>query len=195
MNSGCIITSKDPSYSSHNTDSQDATATGVVHNGVLYMMAESQVAGAERGQDISSVIYPILEKQIMDHMSDIFVQDCQGTQEVIAQDYFKRLKLKNKHLKFFPYKKPPVKGTKNKTERAQIILAELFRLKKIKVHWSCVRMIAEIMRTTQTFDFLDTLIQIVSVGNFDVLSSAYKTKKRQHSKKNTRRILNKTTGY
>lgn len=195
---GCVITSKDPSYSSQHTDSQDATATGIIQDGILYMIAESQVAGAKSGQDISSVIYPILKQQVDKYNSDIFVQDCQGTQEVIAQEYYKNLKVDHPRLKFFPYKKPPVKGAKGKAERAQLILAELFALNKIRVHWSCIRMIEEITRVSHTFDFLDTLIQIVSVGNFDMLSDAYKNIKKHSGVRKKRRHMkniNRTTGY
>ena len=82
------------------------------------------------------------------------------------------------NMKFAPYTGQKASGTKSKVERAQMFLAELFLMGKIRVHWKQQRLIDEILRHTKTFDFLDTLVQIVAIINdFEVASNVYKSRK------------------
>jgi len=178
LKSGCVVTSKDPSYSSSHAKSLDATATGVVSDGALFMIHAQQVAGASGDNSIDDVIFAPILDQIDKYASDVFIQDAQGNQKVLAQIYARRLKELYPNIKCVPYTKPPVSGTKSKSERAQVFLSDLFNMNKIRVHWRQQRLIDEIMRTTLTFDFIDVLIQVVAiVEDFDYWSSIYKNRK------------------
>jgi hypothetical protein len=200
---GCVVTSKDPSYSSANNKSKDATATGVIaKDGCLYILEETEIVGAEIGE-IDNTIYPIILNHINKYNSDLFIQDAQSNQSVLAEIYGRKLQQTFKNLEVNYYTKPPVSGTKNKAERAKIVLGELFRLGKIKIHWSCIKTINDIKGKTKSKDFLDVLIQIAAYGDFeDVGNYFYNTKKYRmanilsmDSKRRSKKIINKVAGY
>lgn len=179
LNSGCVVTSKDPSYSSSHTKSLDATATGTISDGVLYMMYASQVAGASEGEEISEIIFQPIIDQVRKFQSDWYIQDAQGNaQKFVFQAFKRRLKEEFPNMKFAPYTGQKASGTKSKFERAQMFLADLFLMNKIRVHWRQQRLIDEILRISQTFDFLDVLNQIVAIiSDFDMAGSTYKARK------------------
>ena len=82
------------------------------------------------------------------------------------------------------------KNLKNKAERAMFYLAELFGSGRLKVHHSQKRLIDEIMRRNQGYDFLDTLIQVACL-NLDAISGLYT--RREEIKPIARRRKSKKT--
>ena len=168
IDNGCVITSKDPSYSklhkSWDSDcSKDTTITGAVFNGKLFLIDEDQMLGGD-----SDELYKPLYRQVYDHYSDVVVLDAQGTQMIFADVVNKRLREDIEHRFLFKYYKKPKQTTQGKAERAALIVGELFKMKTVFIHWKCKRLIAEIVRDTAGFDFLDCIIQICS-WDFNIL--------------------------
>ena len=168
-----VVVSKDPSYSVLNKTweddkSKDTTITCYVNDGTIYVVDFEQLLGGQ-----NDLLFSTLKSQVEKHEADVFVQDCQGTQENLALDFHKQLQVSgHRHIQFVPHKGGKNKNLKSKAERAMFFLAELFGSGKIKVHHSCNKLIDEILRRSQGYDFLDTLIQVANL-NLDAVSELY----------------------
>jgi len=172
-NQSGVVTSKDPSYSVINKTwesdcSKDTTITCYVNNGTIYVVDSKQLLGGD-----NQLLFSTLKSQVEKHGSDVFVQDSQGTQGNLALDFHRQLRaLGHKHIQLVQHKGGKNKNLKSKAERAMFFLAELFGSGKIKIHHSCSTLIDEIMRRSQGYDFLDTLIQVACL-NLDAISELY----------------------
>lgn len=157
----CVITSKDPSYSTNNKTfgsnvSKDSTITGAVFGEVLYIYEAEQLLGGANEE-----IYEPLLQQVERNQSDVVIVDAQGPQSAfvsVLQQWLERdLPL---HPHFISYTKPSNLTSVSKAERAMMVLSTMFAMGKIKIHHSCLGLIAEIERETKGWDYLDTLIMI-----------------------------------
>ena len=177
IDAGCVITSKDPSFSKLNKTwdsncSKDTTITGSVLGDSLYVIDEHQLLG---GDDME--LYLPLRNQVEKNYSDIVVMDAVGPQRIFTQICHKRLMQDIGHDFVFKFHKKPKNDTSvGKAERAMFVLGEMFRMGRILVHWKLKRLIAEVERHTTGYDFLDTLIQICSY-DFNILESVGKTRR------------------
>jgi len=160
-NNGCVITSKDPSYSTNNKTwgsnvSKDTTITGVVYGDVLWIYEADQLLGGSNEE-----IYAPLRNQADRNESDVIIVDAQGTQSAFVDVLEQWLERDLDYLPtFIKYTKPSSLTSGGKAERAMMVLSTMFNMGKIKVHHSCLSLIAEITRETQGWDYLDTMIMI-----------------------------------
>ncbi len=176
VNNGFVVTSKDPSYSKLNKTwtsdcSKDTTITASIIDETMYIIQESQLLGGDPTE-----LYIPLKSHVENNRSDMIIIDAQGTQMYVADTLFNKIK---EDFTWEPYCRPHKKSeatSKGKANRAMMSLSELFNTGKIKVHYSCTRLIDEILRNTTGYDFLDTMIQICSVDP-RILSTAEKKSK------------------
>jgi hypothetical protein len=181
--SGCIVSSLDPSYSNKNksegSDCSTATLiTGVIAGSynsdkVLYVYDVWQKLGwdldsMEESQQALRQMYNVYSDNIAQEEVDWTVCDSQGTQKATIQDYFSRL---TKHIKpnlrCSYHEKGSLMSNKGKAEKATFVLQEKFANGQIKIHWSLKPAIDQIMRRNSGFDVLDVLIQLCLPANID----------------------------
>jgi hypothetical protein len=171
---GCVITSKDPSYSTTNKSwgsnvSKDTTITGVVFGDCLYIYEAEQLLGGSNDE-----IYRPLLTQVERNQSDVVIIDAQGTQKAFVSVLEQWLERDLDYLPhFIKYTKPGNLTSSSKADRAMMALSTMFNMGKIKVHHSCLGLIAELQhsclgliaelqRETRGWDYLDTMIMIFS---------------------------------
>jgi len=181
--SGCIVSSLDPSYSNKNkskgTDCSTATLiTGVIAGSynsdkVLYVYDVWQKLGwdldsMDQSQQALNQMYQTYSNNISQEEIDWTVCDSQGTQKATVQDYFYKLKNNIKpSLQCSFHEKGSLMSTKGKVEKATFVLQEKFNNGQIKIHWSLKPAIDQIMRRNSGFDVLDVLIQLCLPANID----------------------------
>ena len=199
MKEACIVTSKDPSYSILNKGrndggSRDVTITGAYYKECFYVFYAEQLKGGD-----NNTIFEPLYNQVNQFKSDVIIQDAQGTQKnyaVLFNDMLvKRGIGHNFYYKY--YTKAKQASSVGKAQRAALVLGEMFRMNRIKIHSSLTKMIGELERHTKGYDYLDTLIMMVSLDTYvltDIASEKQYVVKdivRNNEPWNT----NSTTGY
>ena len=199
MKNGCVITSKDPSYSTVNKrkgdgKSRDVTLTGSIMNGILYVFHTEQLLGG----DDSTIFRPLLE-QVQRFKSDVVVQDCQGTQKNFGIRCNQNLKANGvKHRYSFAfYTKAKQNNSVGKANKASMVLSEYFRMGLIRVNSSLHGLIAELERRTKGFDYLDCLLMIFSLdfNSMEALAESNRHVVKDIVRNNHHEVINKTVGY
>lgn len=206
INKYCVIVSKDPSYSIINKEndpraSKDVTITVGVKDDVFYLFDEFVQLGSDlNSQDApNTLLTPVLD-QIKRNNADVYMQDTFAQQGVLFQYFISRI------AKEVPWTVVPMKydkssrgGTLSKAQRAQMVLGELIKMGKIRVHYSCTKAIAQLSRSDVGFDIIDALVQVCSrmpeIYNMIPVRKMMRSTTTKVIRRQVRRPLFETTGY
>jgi len=181
MATGGVIICKDPSYSIKgktwdSSCSKDTTVSAKIKPDGVYYIEGDQLLGGTTQQ-----LQQVLNNQARITKPDVFVCDAQGTQFNTASDFYRNLSENlDTAILFKPYKASNLhedsKHLSGKANIAQAVLGSQFAGGVIRVHYKLKRMIKEIKRETQGFDFIDTMVMVdAQSALFSYLSNKTKT--------------------
>ena len=200
---GANIISKDPSYQDKGKDmsssvSKDTTIAGTFYKGTRYITGAIQEAGAPTQ---SRQIMPILDLD-RHAKTDVLVIDSASYQFYIVEGIFDKLKTVNWAERYGIWYEYYKKSNQSKVQLANEVLGSMFSSGLIKVHWTLLGLIKEIMRDTQGFDYLDALIQLCSLDMIRLNGISMTKQYMNEGEKNKNLqpqgnsdILFRTTGY
>lgn len=209
---GAVILSKDPAYSKKNKmdnddKSRDATVRIVFKDNVFYVTG----AKSDFGNDtVEGQVKPFVELSSM-YKPDFFVMDSRATQVFVSNtvfDYIKEHVFPDDYeIQYILYTKAKDSDTQKKAMVIQSVLSVLFTSASIMVHWSLVDVVNQILRVNGGFDFLDAIVQAISINRATLDNVAYIKEMdkvamlRKHNvknnlqKQNKNNIIFRTTGY
>ncbi len=204
-----IIISKDPSYSSKNKSIGDGQSNDVVlrcvfRDGVYYFTGSYSETGNLSLEGQKRGIITLTQQDYPDFVTI----DSHGTQIFVTEQIFGSLKdMEYKdltYINYIPYTKMKESSTPGKAQTIQAVLSAMFQAGAVRVHWKLGNVIAQIMRDNIGFDFLDAMVQVMSISVDELRGAEFMKKlridsmrrKKSNLQKNVkRRTIFKTTGY
>ncbi len=207
-----IILSKDPAYSRKNKKendgtSRDATARVLFRDGVFYVTGAKSDLGAD---NVEGQVQPFIELSDI-HKPDFVIMDSRATQVFVSNTVFDYLRtnvfVEDYDIQYVLYTKAKDSETQKKAQVIQSVLSVLFASASIMVHWSLISVVNQILRVNPGFDFLDAIVQAISINRATLDNISYvkemdrSSRLRRHNdknnlqKRNKNNIIYKTTGY